>query len=103
MTLQTVLAFFQGLPSHVPVIVLVWCVFTAIVNLITNDPAEVEGAFEKWPAYAHFATMLRKWGIDPVAGWRSLAAFVAVLLKKNAPPGAPPMTDKKKEESDGEG
>lgn len=93
--MTTVLAFLQALPSHMPVIVLAWCVFTAIVNLIVSDPAEVEGAFEKWPAYAHFATMLRKWGIDPVAGWKSLAAFVAVILKKDAPPGAPPMAEKK--------
>jgi hypothetical protein len=100
MTLQTVLTFFQTLPSHVPVIVLVWCVATALFNFVTNDPAEVEGAFEKWPAYAHFATMLRKWGVDPVAGWKALASFVSALLKKNAPPGAPPMADKK-EDSDG--
>jgi hypothetical protein len=95
MTLQTVLTFLSNLPSHAPVIVLAWCLATALFNFVTNDPAEVEGAFEKWPAYAHFATMLRKWGVDPVAGWKSLAAFFAVLLSKNAPPGAPPMADKK--------
>jgi hypothetical protein len=100
MTLQTVLTFLSALPAKAGTPLFWWFLATAVVNLVAKDPAKDEALLEEWPAYAHFATMLRKWGVDPVAGWKSLVALAATLLAKDAPPGAPPMADKK-EDSDG--